>query len=133
MSITDTPPDMTWEHNDGEFAVKLWETSPVLYAGKTRWHYQFIHTPTPRKGEIVFEGDDFHSSPMHNNWDTDFKQQMEIITSLLGFLSLQEGDTDKEYFKDYTPRQIEWRDEFAEDLSLAALEFRESFETPEDE
>jgi len=35
----------------------------------------------------------------------------------LCFLTLRPGDVEDDYFDDYTPAQIEWRDTYAEDLA----------------
>jgi hypothetical protein len=52
--------------------------------------------------KLIFKGADFHCSPLHA---IDSKNAVEGI---LGFLSLKPGDTDREYFDDYTPAQMEW-------------------------
>lgn len=54
--------------------------------------------------EIIFQGNDFFCSPM------DDSESKESILSLMSFLTLQKGDTDSEYFDNYTPRQLEFRD-----------------------
>lgn len=61
---------------------------------------------------LIFLGEDY-GCPQHRSVDAD-----ETIHDLLGFLSLKEGDTDAEYFSNYTPEQLEWRDNCAEDLSM---------------
>lgn len=63
--------------------------------------------------QVIFEGANFACSPIHAI-DSD-----EAIKSLLGFLTLQSGDTDEEYFESYSPKQIAWRDEHAESLAMA--------------
>ena len=55
-------------------------------------------------GELIFSGNDYSPSPMQK---LDVKS-LEIVSGLLGFLSLQEGDTDDEYFEDYTEKQMEF-------------------------
>ena len=62
----------------------------------------------------LFEGEDFGCSPLHAI-DSD-----ETIAALLGFLTLRPGDTDSEYFADYTPRQLEFCDQHAEALAWEA-------------
>lgn len=53
----------------------------------------------------IFQGTDFRiprgEAPL-GNWS---------CLQLLGFLLLQEGDTDREYFDEYTTKQLQWRDE----------------------
>jgi len=47
-------------------------------------------------GQIVFEGQDFASSPV-SAIDSD-----KTLGALLTFLSLRPGDTDADYFRDYS-------------------------------
>lgn len=51
-------------------------------------------------GAVLFSGDDFRPSPVHAD-DSD-----DTLRGLLGFLTLRPGDTDAEYFADYTPAQL---------------------------
>jgi len=63
-----------------------------------------------REGVVIFEGSDFRTGC----WaEVDYA---EAARSLMGFLTLREGDTDADYFDRYTPEQIAWRDEYAEGL-----------------
>lgn len=52
--------------------------------------------------ELLFEGSDFRPSPLHES------NGRESARALLGFLTLQLGDTDAAYFEKYTARQIQW-------------------------
>lgn len=75
-------------------------------------------------GKLIFKGDEFFLSPMYQ-----FNQD-EAVMELLGFLTLQPGDTDDEYFKDYTPEQLEWcKSSRADDLRYILNDF----EDPEEE
>ena len=47
------------------------------------------------------------------------------LAALLNFLSLREGDTAEEYFSGYSPRQMQWRDRYAEELSWWVSELEE--------
>jgi len=53
-------------------------------------------------GHVIFQGEDFGSSPL------DATDSDATIAGLLGFLTLQPGDTDAEYFATYTTEQMEW-------------------------
>ena len=64
----------------------------------------------------LFEGSDFCCSPLHAI-DSD-----DCVKSLMGFLCLRHGDTDKEYFKDYTVEQLAFSDEHAEALQIAVYD-----------
>jgi len=54
------------------------------------------------EGKTIFEGDDFACSPF-DAIDSD-----GAIACLMGFLTLRPGDTDSEYFENYTPEQLEF-------------------------
>ena len=62
------------------------------------------------KTTVIFDGHDFRPSPVHA-WDSD-----ETVAAIMGFLTLRSGDTDREYFDNYTAEQIEFRDSHAEAL-----------------
>lgn len=57
-----------------------------------------------QSGRRLFVGGDYRPSPMHS------VDGRESIAGLLGFLSLREGDTDRDYFDGYDERQLAWRD-----------------------
>ena len=59
----------------------------------------------------LFEGEDFGCSPLHTI-DSD-----ATMRSLMGFLTLRPGDTDADYFSDYTREQMDYCDQHAESLS----------------
>jgi hypothetical protein len=84
----------TWEAEG--FKLELYDTNDVR-RGKSRLAYR-LHDGN----ELIFEGDDFGCSPLHAT-DSD-----ATVASLLNFLSLRPGDTDREYFESYSERQMEW-------------------------
>jgi hypothetical protein len=66
--------------------------------------------------QLIFEGSDFGPGagvPI----DSD-----RSVAALLGFLSCKPGDTDPEYFATYTPEQLAWCQDRAEDLSLIVFD-----------
>jgi hypothetical protein len=65
----------------------------------------------PSYRTVLFEGEDFGNSPMHGI-DSD-----EAVAGIMAFLTLRPGDTDPEYFADYTPAQLEYCSQHAEALS----------------
>lgn len=73
----------------------------TLYQGTEKLQYFAFW-----KGELLFTGNDFRPSPLHEI------DSLEAICLLLGFLTLQPGDADKEYFKKYTTKQMEWAKSF---------------------
>ena len=74
------------------------------------------------KTVVIFEGRDFRPSPLHA-WDSD-----ETVAAIMSFLTLRVGDTDREYFENYTAEQMEFRDTHAESL---ACEVYSRFEAEE--
>lgn len=54
------------------------------------------------KDELLFEGNDFRASSLHNIND------LENTVNLCAFLTAREGDVNPDYFKNYTPEQMEW-------------------------
>ncbi len=95
-------PFVKW-HEDG-FELFIFHTHQRR-DGKWRMAYVLFDD-----GEVIFKGDDFFSP-------NDFDERWNVA-QLLGFLSLQDGDTDREYFDEYTPQEIAWRDERAAELGL---------------
>jgi hypothetical protein len=98
-----------------------WNTGATLFVepldckeGRDRFLYALRD-----EGEIIFTGADF-SAPV--GWTG-----QEIVSNLMGFLTLQPGDTDDEYFQNYTPRQLDWCATRAEDLSLETMEYEERY------
>ena len=80
--------------------LTIWDTGKRGYCGeKSRLAYRFR-----QNGKLLFEGNDFYPSPL------DADDSMKTVYALLGFLTLRKGDTDKEYFANYTKKQLAWRD-----------------------
>ena len=70
-----------------------------------------VDSPPARVRMLLFRGEDFGCSPLHAI-DSD-----ESCAALLSFLTLRPGDTDAEYFDDYTPAQLNFAEQHAEALS----------------
>jgi len=78
--------------------------------GKARLGYQLLRGTA---GEVLFEGEDFSPGAMMA-LDGD-----KAILSLLSFLTLKLGDTDDEYFQNYSPAQLAWTESTdCEELAL---------------
>lgn len=75
--------------------LRTWDTGRTRN-GRTCIGYE-LREPS---GAVLFAGDDFRGSPMHAD-DSD-----ATLRALLGFLTLRPGDTDREYFDDYSERQL---------------------------
>lgn len=65
------------------------------------------------KSTTLFCGEDFGCSQMHAI-DSDY-----CVREIMGFLTLRPGDTDREYFDNYTPEQLAYCDQHAEALECA--------------
>lgn len=90
------------------FEVRLYDLGePSSHLGHTSVGYEL-----ERDGTVLFQGRDFRV-PGHVAIDSD-----KALESLMSFLCLQAGDTDAEFFDNYTPEQLAFRDEEAESLYL---------------
>jgi len=95
------------------YTLVLWDDAPCCeYMSQHRLRYLMAD----REGRVLFEGADFGCSPMHAI-DSD-----ECLRALLGFLTLKPGDTDDEYFSNYTKDQMAFAEGDAEELSLWAID-----------
>jgi len=99
------------------YRLKMWDTYETDRHGKSILGYEFFD----REGNLLFTGEDFSPSPMHAI-DSD-----DSVRALLGFLTLRPGDTDEEYFAEYTPEQIDFAETDAESLQLYTLEEEEGY------
>lgn len=91
------------------FYLAVWDTGRRHARGTTMLGYCL------KQGvETIFEGEDFSPSPMDAD-DSD-----ACLAALLGFLTVRPGDTDNEYFASYTPRQMQFAEEHAEQLGYEA-------------
>jgi len=83
----------------GVFELKMWATSRTDNRGQTIIAYDFRRVGTD---EPIFAAEDFAGSPMHSD-DSD-----DAVEALLGFLTLRPGDTDQDYFDNYTKEQMDF-------------------------
>jgi len=90
------------------YVLHTWDTYRIGQYGRSILGYAF-----GREGEApIFVGDDF-SPPAGVAIDSD-----DTLRSLLGFLTLRPGDTDADYFAEYTDAQLAFADGEAEALQL---------------
>jgi hypothetical protein len=80
--------------------------------GRIRYFYRLSS-----KGRAIFEGRDFCSG---SGADPNAGTLAQAARYLLGFLTMRPGDVEADYFQEYTPHQLSWRDGFAEELSIYA-------------
>ncbi len=69
----------------------------ITYLGGMTVKYDMFY-----KGELLFSGNDFKPSPLRD------QDHIENVLAGLSFLCLRDGDTDKEYFKNYSQAQLDW-------------------------
>src|SRR5208283_5328520 len=79
------------------FTLAAWDTNHTDSRGKSILGYRL-----KMDGKPIFQGEDFHCSPMHCI-DSD-----ETVKAIMSFLTLRPGDTDSEYFDNYTPSQLDY-------------------------
>lgn len=83
------------------FRLEVFDTWKTDDFGKSILGYRLTRHEKG-KSRILFEGKDFHASPAHSI-DSD-----HVLRDLLGFLTLAPGDTDADYFANYTKEQTEF-------------------------
>ena len=93
--------------SDTGYRLLTWETGNRCRTGQCKLGYAFW---PPKAKEPMFSGEDFGCSPM-DPVDSD-----AALRGILGFLTLRPGDTDAEYFDDYTDAQRAFAESEAEQL-----------------
>lgn len=89
-----------YDTSEGKFKLKLRRRDYDLKREKFQIDYM-LKNP---EGEIIFKGDDFYIPQREINKHT--------ANNLMGFLTLRPGDTDSDYFEDYTIMQWEFCNSF---------------------
>lgn len=92
---------------EGGFTLRTWDTNRTR-GGKSMLGYE-LRDPV---GSVLFQGEDFGCSPLHAI-DSD-----DALRGILGFLTLRPGDTEREYFADYTEAQMDFATEHGEWLGF---------------
>lgn len=107
--------------NGPTFSLVMWDTHRIQTAvGSRPTHWTVGYRLTMRengKSVILFEAEDY-GHPMYTSIDND-----SSVEGLMTFLTLRPGDTDEEYFADYTEVQKDYCSNHAEDLSCT-VQFR---------
>ena len=96
------------------FTLTMWDTNTRDRYGKARLAYRLNMHENDRTQEL-FDGNDFCCSPM-DAIDSD-----ACVEAIMGFLTLRPGDTDEDYFDDYTPAQREYCEQHAESLGCEVM------------
>lgn len=89
--------------------LRVWDTYDRSDYGKFTLAYQLTMREADGPSVVLFDGADFHT-PMAIDSDS-------TIECLMGFLTLRHGDTDSEYFENYTEAQENFCAQHAEMLS----------------
>jgi hypothetical protein len=92
------------------FSLTIWDTGQRDGRGRTYIGYRLKMGKT-----VLFEGEDFAGSPMHGD-DSD-----DNVKALMSFLTLKPGDTDAEYFEQYTEEQLAYCRQHADSLNMEVL------------
>lgn len=104
------------------FALTLWETGRTDALGKSILRYRFtqcpgiLSKPGQRRVEpiVLFTGTDFACAPGYA------LDSNRTAHALINFLTLKPGDTDADYFAEYTPAQLKFAEEHAEAVAYEA-------------
>ena len=113
LKVNDTPLRKVRMHAGGEtFTLTTWDCEQLYRGGPQQ---QIAYCLTDSAG-VVFVGRDFGCSPL-DAIDSDV-----CLRSLMSFLSLRPGDTDREYFERYTARQMDFAERYGEELSGYGME-----------
>ncbi len=104
------------KYKHDEYTLTLFDTGNLDEHNKHVIAYKFEDADG-----IIFQGHDFFN-PDRN------PTGKEGAGALLSFLTLKSGDVEDDYFKDYTERQLKFRDNEAEDLQMWALELEGELE-----
>jgi hypothetical protein len=98
-----------WRHDN--FVLSLYDAHRTDEYGKHVLAY-VLAWDKAYTDAVIFRGDDLHCAP-GTAIDSD-----ESAGALLSFLSLKPGDTDDDYFNDYTQAQIDFVLEYGDDLAM---------------
>lgn len=121
-------PPITEHTFDSDCLMRSWAQSGFLLELYETFHFAGLHGHTsvayrlydfdsPDAGScLIFEGTDY-GIPAGQRLDDD-----DAVRGILGFLSCRSGDVEDDYFAGYTPRQMAWVADRAEDLSWWAMD-----------
>lgn len=102
------------------FELRTWDTGRRDSMGKNCVGYQFEKIDKLGKRTTIFSGEDFFCAP------GDCIDSDSAVCSLMSFLTLKPGDTDDDYFKDYTVGQHDFATSYAcETLSCDVSTYEE--------
>jgi hypothetical protein len=93
----------------GNVYITVWEGSYNHHSGRTR-----LDVEVRQNRKVIFPRGVLYCSPSpcHSVDGTDAR---ELVSSLV---AMKPGDTDQEYFSEYSPEQLAWAEANGEDLTL---------------
>jgi hypothetical protein len=103
------------------FLLELYDGGGHDAAGRWAVDYRLIQCGwtnsigTREKRKVIFDSAFGSQSPVFTH---DAIDSRKAALTVLSFLTLRPGDTDREYFADYTPDQLEFADQHGETLSI---------------
>lgn len=110
-----------YDEDDPRF-LRAWASGSyllVMYdSGRSSDSHTNIEYSLYHEGSLIFNGDDI-GIPRYVSLDSD-----RTVASVLHWLSLRPGDTDRKYFEMYTQKQLEWVNAHGEELWSLAHELR---------
>lgn len=108
--------------SSGTVTMRAWEVFPFLSDGTRNPAFRDGDTHTgidaemSHGGAVVFpRGSTWCGMPAGSTIDGN--EAKELVASLF---AMKPGDTDEEYFANYTPEQLAWAETFGEELSMLA-------------
>jgi hypothetical protein len=124
LSDKDVLRDVTLEGTG--YRLVTWDAHAFLPPNHDAIGYAFF---APGENDPIFTGEDFGNPRLWGKQGGCAIDSDDVLRSILGFLTLDEGDTDDEYFDSYTERQLAFRDgPDREHLSLWDMEPQEDDE-----
>jgi hypothetical protein len=97
------------------FSLEMWDT----YRMDTRLGaiigYRLTMKQPGKRAIELFKAEDYSTNPS-TAIDSD-----SAVGGLMCFLTLRPGDTDSDYFKDYTPTQLDYCNKYAETLGYEVM------------
>ena len=103
---------------DGKVSITAYDCGQTYQGGRTKIFCQLNWTPVTGKASRLFPLHDFYVGVGMGQTD-DGDSAKESAVSLF---CLKPGDTDDDFFKDYTPEQLEWVTSYGEELYMAKLD-----------
>lgn len=97
------------------FSLTIWDAGSGS-DGRWKVGYRLNMTDVDGKSTTIFKREDFYPGRGQCT-DSD-----DAVEGLMGFLTLRPGDTDREYFADYTPAQLEFAQNHAEALACVVAD-----------